>query len=370
LRPDAYVSKLVDVDALTTSSKPVSAHSVPGSQVLQWVELLDFWHIDAAELLDGTELSAGKLEEPNVRVPVDVYLQLLRRARKLTGEPALGIFMGLRRRVSMYGFLGFAAMSASSMREVLELAVQFSPLITTALTLSLQVTDDVAALRIEENFDFGDARDMGVFALLVGLSQMAKALTGRDVPGEAHVAMARPAYFDRFENRLNPMRFDQPVTQLIFDRKVLDFPLITPDRAGLRLAREQCERALRELGLDGGIVERVRALVTGPEGVRTLEQVASQLRMSARTLKRRLAAQRLSYSELLERERYQRAQLLLCSSELSLLEITERLGYSTLPNFARAFRRWTGQTPAAYRRSTSAGASARGPVEPAEPQAP
>jgi AraC-like DNA-binding protein len=39
------------------------------------------------------------------------------------------------------------------------------------------------------------------------------------------------------------------------------------------------------------------------------------------------------------------------SSQLTLLEITERLGYSTLPNFSRAFRRWTGETPAAYRRA-------------------
>jgi AraC-like DNA-binding protein len=163
--------------------------------------------------------------------------------------------------------------------------------------------------------------------------------------------MPEPDYAHRFSGLLAHVRYDQPVTQLVFDAKYLDLPLVAPDRAGLRLAREQCERALRDLGLDGGIVERVRSLVAGPQGVRTLEEVAAQLRLSARTLKRRLAAQGVSYSELLERERCQRAQFLLRSSELPLLEITERLGYSTLPNFARAFRRWTGQTPAAYRRN-------------------
>lgn len=355
LQDAAVVSKLHTVDASIQTVKPETQHSVLGSQVLQLVELLEFWQIDASEFLANTGLTARALEEPNTRVPFEVYVSLFERARMLTGEPGIGIFLGLRRRISMYGFLGFAAMSASTLREALELAVQFSPLVTTAITMTLHVSADLAALRFEENFDARGRSDIGSFALLIGLDQMAKALTGRDVPGEAHLAFPRPAYFDRFESTLGKMRFDQPVTQLVFDAQVLSLPLVTPDRAGLRLAREHCERALRDLGLDGGIVERVRALISGGDGVRSLEQVASQLRMSARTLKRRLAAQQISYSELLERERCRRAQLLLCSSELSLLEITERLGYSTLPNFARAFRRWTGQTPSAYRRMGSAG---------------
>jgi len=327
--------------------------TAPGSQVLSLISLLEHWQIEPAELLQGSGLQAGALEEPHARVPMRVYDALITRARQLTGEPALGIFMGLRRRISMYGFLGFAAMSASTMREVLELAERFSPTISTAIRLSLRVEDGLAALRIEELYDPGPNRDVAVFALVLGLDQMGKALTGRDVPGEAQLAIPRPAYADRFPELLRHVRFDAPVTQLVFDVKYLDLPLVAPDRAGMRLAREQCERALRELGLDGGIVERVRSLLSRPDDVSTLEDVAARLRLSARTLKRRLAAQGVSFTELLEEERCQRARLLLCSSQLSLVEITERLGYSTLPNFARAFRRWTGQTPAAYRRASS-----------------
>lgn len=338
------------------ASKPIAAYesepTAPGAQVLQLLELLAHWQIDAAELLEGSGLHARMLEEPHARIPMRLYDQLVSRARQLTGEPALGIFMGLRRRVSMYGFLGFAAMSASSLREVLELAVRFSPTISTAIKLSLHVEDGLAALRVDECYDPGANRDVAVFALIMGLDQMGKALTGQEIPGEAHLAIPRPDYADRFPDLMRHVRFDAPVTQLVFEAKYLELPLVAPDRAGMRLAREQCERALRELGLDGGIVDRVRGLVASPEGVSSLEDVAARLRLSARTLKRRLAQQGVSFSELLDQERCQRARLLLCSSQLSLMEITERLGYSTLPNFARAFRRWTGQTPAAYRRTT------------------
>jgi AraC-like DNA-binding protein len=323
----------------------------PGAQVLQLLELLQHWRIDASELLKDTGLSLSGLEEPNARISLVLYNQLIARARSLTGEPALGIFMGLQRRVSMYGFLGFAAMSASTLGEVMELAVRFSPTVSTAVKLSLHQEGELTALRIEECCDPGDCRDVAQLALIIGMTQMGRALTGCDIGGEAHLAIPRPEYAERFPELLARVRFDQPITQLVFDSKALALPLMAPDRAGLRLAREQCERALRDQGLDGGIIERVRSLIATPQGMLSLEEVAVRLRMSARTLKRRLAAQGSSFSELLEEERSQRARLLLGSSQLTLLEITERLGYSTLPNFARAFRRWTGETPAAYRRA-------------------
>ncbi|MET0385344.1 MAG: AraC family transcriptional regulator [Polyangiales bacterium] len=341
-------------------------HSVPGAQVLQLVELLDHWHIDADELLAGSELTRPGLEEPHARVPVELWNRLVARARVLTGEPALGVFLGLRRRVSMYGFLGFATMSASTLREAFELAVQFSPVVTTAIKISLHSADGLATLRLEERWDPGECRDVAVFALVVGLGQIGKTLTGRDVPAELHLPISKPAYFDRFAGMFGTVRFDQPVLQLVFDAAHLDLPLSTPDRASLRLAREQCERALRDLGLDGGIVERVRGLIASPHGMLTLQQVATRLRMSVRTLKRRLAAQGVSFSELLDQERCQRACLLLRSSSLSLLDITERLGYSTLPNFARAFRRWTGQTPSAYRRGAARSESPAAAAEPTD----
>lgn len=344
------MSKLLVVDG-TNTSIAAPEPQFPGSQVLQLLELLQHWRIDASELLKDTGLTLSSLEEPNARIPLPLYNTLIARARKLTGEPALGIFMGLQRRVSMYGFLGFAAMSASTLGEVMEMAVRFSPTVSTAIKLSLHQEGELTALRIEECCDPGDCRDVAQFALIIGMTQMGRALTGRDIGGEAHLAIPRPDYADRFSELLERVRFDQPVTQLVFESKALQLPLITPDRAGMRLAREQCERALRDQGLDGGVLERVRSLMSTPQGMLSLEEVAVRLRMSARTLKRRLAAQGSSFSELLEEERCQRARLLLGSSQLSLLEITERLGYSTLPNFARAFRRWTGETPAAYRRA-------------------
>jgi AraC-like DNA-binding protein len=146
----------------------------------------------------------------------------------------------------------------------------------------------------------------------------------------------------------------------VFDAAYLDLPLAHADRVAVKLAREHCERALDALGYDGDFAEKVRRAISNSGGVNgfpSLDVVAASLAVSPCTLKRRLAAQGLSFSALLDSARCDKALLLLESPKLSLDAVAERLGYSTVPNFVRAFHRWTGGTPAAYRRERRAAAT-------------
>jgi AraC-like DNA-binding protein len=177
------------------------------------------------------------------------------------------------------------------------------------------------------------------------------ALTGRELTGSAEFAFETPEYAKSFGALAN-VRFGQPANRLVFDRSILDLPLTMSDPAAMRLAREQLQRELATLGADTEIVGRVRATIAKRDrGAPSLEDVASELGTSARTLKRKLAARGVAYSSLLEEEQRDKALLLLRSSDTAIPEIADRLGYSDVANFARAFRRWTGTTPAAYRRA-------------------
>jgi AraC-like DNA-binding protein len=209
---------------------------------------------------------------------------------------------------------------------------------------------------MEEHADLGSARDIGLFSLLVGLRQLSTTMTGRELGRfVTDIPLARPAYFHRFAHLLPGARFGKPQACIHFSARALDVPLAAPDRAALRLAREVCERQLEELGFERHLPSRVLRLAVTPERVRGMDEVAHELRLSTRTLKRKLAAEGVSFSELVDRERRVRSFELL-RSELTLEEIAHRLDYSSLPNFARAFRRWTGETPARYRRRQRADA--------------
>lgn len=336
--------------SLELRSPVESLPTLPAVHALHVAELVERWDVPAERLLGELGLSREPLSEPPARVPVAQFAHLIQRARSLTGEPGFGFHLGLKMRISVHGYLGFAAMSAANLRKAVELACQFAPTRTSALTLRLEELDSQAAIVIDEACALGEARDAIVIALLVGLWKVGCSITGQELPGFIDFAFEEPPYFRRFEALMpGRARFSRPHNRLVFDAQLLDLPLVQADPAALKLAREQCERELEELQRRGGLPARVEALVLRQGGGhRSLLELAAELHTSARTLKRKLKAEGTSYSELLDRARCEQATRLL-TSELSIEQIAGCLGYSDAANFTRAFRRWTGRTPASMR---------------------
>ncbi|NUQ74283.1 MAG: AraC family transcriptional regulator [Polyangiaceae bacterium] len=326
--------------------------SIPAVHALHLAELIERWGVAADELFAGLGIQKDALADPAQRISIPVVEELVARARSLTGEPGLGFYLGLQMRISSHGYLGFAAMAASTVGEALELACRFAPTRTTALGLRLDVDGDTASLVIEERVPLGSAEDVIILCLLVGIRQIGDALTGRALEGFADVRFPEPEYAKRFQSRMGGrLRFGQPAHRLVFDASVLNLPLVMADPAALRLAREQCERELDAHGFTRHFSARTRGFLSVEGGgFRSLDEVAALLHVSPRTLKRRLASEGAAFSDLLDEERRQRALLLLRSPELSLESIADLLGYSDVANFTRAFRRWTGLTPGAFRR--------------------
>jgi AraC-like DNA-binding protein len=146
---------------------------------------------------------------------------------------------------------------------------------------------------------------------------------------------------------VDQVAFDRPAHRLVFAASILDQKLVSADTVATRLAIEQCERELASTH-DGELGARIRAALE-VDASTTLPEIAKQLRLSTRTLKRRLAEQHTTFSTIRDDLRRQRALLLVDNRALSIGEIASKLGYTELPNFTRAFRKWTGVTPIAYR---------------------
>ena len=325
-------------------------HWVSASHVQQLVEISRRWNVTPSQLFAGLEWDEGIMTNPGIRVPVAAYAALIERSRQLTGEPGLGFYLGLQKRMTGYGYLGFAAMSSSCLRDALELVARYASVVTSFVQVRLQTEGRMACLVIEEHVDLGSARDIPLIGLVSGMRRLASLLTGRDLRAEyVDLSIPEPPYFSRFQHLLTNARFGRLATQLVLDAKLLDLPLVHSDRAALLLTRDHCERALQQQGSPD--VERVREVIWSDGGYRGLEDVAKTLALSSRTLKRRLAAQGVSFSALLAQERRRKATFLLDMRQMPLEMVAQRLGYSTVSNFARAFRHWTGKTPAEYRRS-------------------
>lgn len=329
------------------------SRGIPGVHAIHLARVVERFGVDRERLFEGLGLDEEALADPSARISVGVVEELVERGRALTGEVGIGVHLGLEMQVSSHGYLGFAAMAASTVGEAMRLAERFAPTRTDALSLRLVNEEDGAScLVVEELASLGRARDAILLALLIGIDRIGCALTGRALTGHAELALARPSYWDRFESMAGDrVRFDCPRHRLVFDRAILDVPLVMADPSALRLARTQCEQELERIG-GPGVLARVRALFDrGESGYLTAPQAARSLGVSERTLKRRLGEEGTDYSTLVDEHRHTRALSLLGSTEPPVEVVAERLGYSDVANFTRAFRRWTGMTPVAYRKS-------------------
>jgi AraC-like DNA-binding protein len=335
------------------------AAELPGIYVLDVVNLARRWKVRPDALLAGTGLTEEGLRDPQARVPLAICARVIERAHTLTGEPALALYQGMQMKVSSHGFLGFAAMTASTIGEALAFAERFAATRTTVMGLRTVREQDTAAIVIEERADLGGVREFAILAIMIGVWQLGQTFAGRTLRGTAECAFPEPAYIKRVPFATDMLRFDRPAHRLVFAAELLDVPLVSADPVAVQLAQAQCERELAML-VDAGLPGRVRAALVVTDasggkggGFRSVDEVARLVHMSTRTLKRKLAALGTSYSAILDETRRQRALLLLEDRGLPLAEIAGRLGYTELPNFTRAFRKWTGTTPAAFRKRAS-----------------
>ncbi|WP_375741687.1 helix-turn-helix transcriptional regulator [Pseudomonas boanensis] len=138
---------------------------------------------------------------------------------------------------------------------------------------------------------------------------------------------------------------------MVWPGELLDEPLATADlrlyQALLPGLEEERRRRLADTDLTTRIGMVIEAnLASGRVG---LEQVATELCMSKRTLQRRLQELDLEFAELVEEIRQALAIELVRQSPRSLTEIAQQLGYNEASSFTRAFRRWTGLSPREFR---------------------
>jgi AraC-like DNA-binding protein len=138
---------------------------------------------------------------------------------------------------------------------------------------------------------------------------------------------------------------------LHFSAATLELPVATANANLLTVLDEQAHRTLGTTSGPGGELARVRERIRLElqDGPPSLDRVAEGLKMSARTLQRRLGDIGLSFTGLVEETRRELAQDYLARSNLALAEVAFVLGYADLATFIRAFKRWTGKTPKVFR---------------------
>lgn len=285
------------------------------------------------------------------RVPIAWQDELWEAFCQASGDPLIGLRLGLEIQVGHLDSLGMLLVTCDTFGEALDELIEYAPVIGDGGEFRLHRERSQAFIDYQPHLSVRRAeRVEAVLASMLNLSRWA---TGnRFQPSGiwlAHAPLAEPAAYEALVKC--PLHFNAGCNHLGFASDQLGLQQIQANGALREHLRRLADQTLAELGHQSLSAEVQRLVSAHPQWGK--ERIAEQLHLSGRHLNRRLAEDGLSFKTLRESV----LQAMACQalrSEQRLADIAEQLGFSDENAFTRAFRRWQGITPARYRAGLSA----------------
>ncbi len=318
--------------------------------------------VPAGEALHRAGLEPADLTDPERRVPLIRYLELLEICADALTDRQFGLKFGAQYEPRHAGVVGNIALASPTLGEALETMGRYLPTMVDATVHGLEVSDGIAfvysyyidplMMSYRQKGDWAIAFECNLIRVGLGdphwtpqevlLPQLAD-----ETPAERRVRAGIMG---------NNIRVGHPWAGIRFDAALLGRPMVTSDAMLETLMRHYGDLRLAALPEQRGEIaqlrrEIARMLVKGESGV---DHLADATGTSVRTLQRQLKDAGVSYNDLLNDVRKTLALNLLENETLALAQIAFSLGYSEVSAFNHAFRRWVGQSPGDYRRLRAA----------------
>jgi AraC-like DNA-binding protein len=315
--------------------------------------------VEPRALLERAGVPLAALEEPGGRVPRADFDRLVEQAVQLSGDAHLGLHAAERLDAGhrLPDPLHYGLAACATVGDQLAMAARYAPLLHSDAEVGFMDDGPVARLTHDLPASGAVARRHRAERWLGALALLVRRQAGAGV-APLEVWFTHPAPRDRAAHERifrAPLRFEQDVDALLLPHAVLGVRVRNGDH-DLQRVLDAYLATLLPAAQPADLADLVRRrLGEGAQGRRPdVATVAAALALSPRTLQRRLAEDGTGFRRLVRELREDRAREHLSASGLSLSEIAYVLGFADASSFHRAFKRWTGETPRAYRRRAAA----------------
>lgn len=317
--------------------------------------------VDRMAVFEGSGVSLEQLGDPSARMSRRQRLAIYRNAVRLMPGPGLGLTAGTAQRLSDFGIYGYAFANRPTLGDALLFAVRNMPIACPVTQVRYREEEDRVVL---SSHGFDALGDLLVFAAEHWRSSMATLVA---LALEAPFASLRmsfpypaPSWRDRYEQVFGcPIEFGTETMEWHIAKATLALPMPGANSGSAHALEALCAALGHEGAIGTGLAKRIRAICRANDLYPTAAEMAERLRMSPRSMARRLSAESTSYQLVVDDVRREAAMLLLRDRTVSIEEIGQRLGYSECANFGKAFRRWAGIAPGAYRATVAARSPSR-----------
>jgi AraC-like DNA-binding protein len=317
--------------------------------VRAFVDALEQLGFDVASLLAHVGLRRAELDDPDATIPGAAFSAAICLACEQRRLPNLGAHLAAVTPIGAYPLLDYLVVTTDNVGGALEQLVRYFHLADAPVQLAIAEEGDVVRLLVQ--------RPMTTFVADYETSIIVHHLrqeTERRLK-PLHVSLEHePESLADLERLFDcPVRAPSTWTGIEFSRDSLRLPLRRRDPAlrGVLEGHAGQVVARASIAEDEATVDRVRAAVVSrlARGVPPIGIIARQLAIAPRTLQRRLAAEGLSFQQVVDVARREAAERLLTDASISVGEVGYLLGFSEPSAFHRAFKRWHSITPQAYR---------------------
>jgi AraC-like DNA-binding protein len=310
---------------------------------------------DPAQILENVGL------EPNLFVNLErtiLYsdLELLSEAMRATGCRDLGLHVGILQGIDAAGLVGLVSMNSPTVRDALGVIVAGLKTTDGGGAVMLAVRDDVATLGysviaggVKNAEQFCDA------SVAILLNAMRQFCGMRWCPDRVYLMNEPPEDLDQFAQFFGaPIEYRAPVARMTFDSAVLDRPVEVHDPSYREILAPILEKAIE--AATGDFVVAAKSILHSNFGDGRLSRsdASRALGVSVDVLTRRLKSAGVTFTDLAEQLKIERAQGLLLK-EKRIREISSDLGFADVSSFSRAFKKWVGQSPGRWREARIAG---------------
>lgn len=305
---------------------------------------------DCASLLRQLGIQPALLDEPRARIAPEQFARLMQLLWERLDDEYLG-FGRLPSKRGTFAMMGHAIIHCRTLERALSRGALFYSLFPEAPAIRLEREGDWARLSVDDS-TLWDPDHFLVESLLVIWHRLGSWLIGQRIRlEEATFTYPQPAHVGEYELLFPcPRRFSAGRTSLLFHARYLAMPLLQDERTLKQFLQHSPADLLARPDGGDSLISQIRRLLgrdccTWPD----LDAVAQQLHMSPQTLRRHLREEGSSFQELKDHLRRDLAIYHLGRDELAIQDIAEQLGFSEPSAFHRAFKKWTGLTPGAYR---------------------
>jgi AraC-like DNA-binding protein len=309
--------------------------------------------VSPAKVLQHAGIPTALLSEEKILVTTEELFGVYRSIAALSDDPAIGLKLGSEERMERYDPIAIAALCTRSFRDALQRLARYKQL-TCPEELKITETADDCTVRFVWLLAREDEPTQLTDLCFAWVVAIARRGTGRTLNPRriefARSAANRETYEAHFQC---PIKFDAPHNIVVFHAKDLDMRFLTHNADLLAMVAPQLEAELNQQHASQKIAGQVKAVLKRMfAGQRPgLQDVARELRLSGRTLQRRLTEESLTFQQLVKEARRELAQHYLLHSSLELNETAYLLGYEDANSFFRAFQDWEGTSPGEWRAS-------------------